>query len=54
MSLVTRTIAIIRKKIKKIAAILIHKEIPVAVNKEAKVQEDLSSTTPTQVPIRNN
>lgn len=51
ISLVTRIIATTRKKIKNIAAILIHKEIPVTPNKEAKLQEDLVSTTPTHVPI---
>ncbi len=54
ISFVVRMIAITRKKTKKIAAILIRRAIPVTPNKDAKVQEDLSSTTPTQVPIGNN
>ncbi|MEI6773293.1 MAG: hypothetical protein WCL18_00200 [bacterium] len=33
------------------AAMFIRSEIPLTPNKEAKVQEDLSSTTPTHVPI---
>ncbi|MEI8008868.1 MAG: hypothetical protein WCI00_05815 [bacterium] len=33
------------------ATIFIRSEIPVTPNKEAKVQEDLSSTIPTHVPI---
>lgn len=44
-------IAITRKKTKKMAMIFIQRDIPLAPNKEAKVQDDLSSTTPIHVPI---
>jgi len=42
------------KKIKKIAMIFIQSVIPLAPNKEAKLQDDLSITTPTHVPINSN
>lgn len=51
ISLVTQTIATIRKNIRKIAMIFIHNAIPLALNNEDKLQDDLSSTTPTHVPI---
>ena len=41
----------ISKKIKKIARIFIQSETPLVPNKAAKLQEDLSNTTPTHVPI---
>ncbi|MEI6672720.1 MAG: hypothetical protein WCL02_05310 [bacterium] len=54
ISLVTRIIAITRKKTKKIAIIFIQREIPVTPNNEDKLQEDLSRTTPTHVPMITN
>jgi hypothetical protein len=51
ISLVTQMIAITRKKIKKIVTIFIRNATPLTPNKEDKLQEDLSSTIPTHVPI---
>ncbi|MCX6825143.1 MAG: hypothetical protein NTY80_02860 [candidate division SR1 bacterium] len=51
MSLLVQIILIARKNISRTATILIQKEIHVAPNKEARVQEELSSTTPTHVPM---
>lgn len=54
ISLVVRMIAITRKKIKKMAIIFIQSSEPLQLNKADKLQEDLSSTTPTQVPMITN
>jgi len=43
--------ATIHKKITKIAAIFIQNITQLALNNQDKLQEDLSSTTPTHVPI---
>jgi len=51
ISLVTRMIAITRRKIRKIETIFIQSETPLVQNKEAKLQEDVFNTTPTHVPI---
>ena len=40
-----------RKKIRKMAIAFIQNETPLPPNNEANVQEDLSSTTPTHVPM---
>ena len=51
ISLITRMMATTHKKIKKIAITFIRSETPVTPSREARDQEDLSSTTPTHVPM---
>jgi len=51
ISFVVRIIATTRKNTNNTATTFIQKKNPVQPNKPAKLQVDLSSTTPTHVPI---
>ena len=54
ISFVVRMIATTRKKIRKIPAIFIQRATPWVPNNEDKLHVDLSSTTPTHVPMITN